>query len=204
MRSSQAAFNLIVEQEVSSKKVYENHYQRPEWPGAASGVTVGIGYDLGQTSAATIRADWANIVDSDMLEVMVSCSGVTSESARDLLWTVRNKILITWDQAIKVHQDCVIPRWEKIVENSLLNTNKLTPNQFGVLTSLTFNRGPSYRKDGDKYSEMRNIYDHMANENFDAIPDEIRSMKRIWANRNLPGLLARRDAEADLFEKDLT
>lgn len=204
MRSSQEAFDLIVQQEVTSKATYEKRYQRPEWPGGASGVTVGIGYDLGQTSESTIRADWSSIVDDAMLDVMAGCSRITGDDAKDYLSSVRNKILITWDQAIKVHMDCVIPRWEKIVENNLPNTNMLTPNQFGALTSLTFNRGPSFRKAGDRYIEMRNIYDHMANKNIDAIPDDIRSMKRLWQGKGLPGLLARRDAEADLFEKDLT
>ena len=200
MRSSQEAFDLIVEQEVTSKAVYEKKYQRPEWPGASSGVTVGIGYDLGQTTAATIRKDWQGVVDPAMLEVMVGCSGITGDAAKAYLPKVHDKIFITWDQAIKVHQNCVIPKWEKMVSDNLPNTDILSPNQFGALTSLTFNRGASYNKDGDRYKEMRNIKTHMANKNLAAIPNEIRSMKRLWEGKNLPGLLARRDAEADLFE----
>lgn len=200
MRSSQEAFDLIVEEEVTSKAVYEKKYQRPEWPGASSGVTVGIGYDLGQTSAATIRKDWQGVVDPAMLEVMVGCFNIIGDAAKAYLPKVRDKILITWDQAVQVHQNCVIPRWEKMVSDNLPNTDILSPNQFGALTSLTFNRGASYNKDGDRYKEMRNIKTHMANKNLAAIPNEIRSMKRLWEGKNLPGLLARRDAEADLFE----
>ena len=44
---SQAAIDLIVREEVSGKEVYERNYRRPEWPGGSSGVTIGIGYDVG-------------------------------------------------------------------------------------------------------------------------------------------------------------
>jgi hypothetical protein len=49
---------------------------------------------------------------------------------------------------------------------------------------------------------MRIIRDHMASGQFDRIPDEFRSMKRLWPN--MVGLRNRRDHEADLFEKGLT
>lgn len=38
---SQAAFDLIVNSEVSSRRTYENDYRRPERPGGQSGITVG-------------------------------------------------------------------------------------------------------------------------------------------------------------------
>ena len=51
--------------------------------------------------------------------------------------------------------------------------------------------------------EMREIRDAMQAAEFNPIPDLIRSMKRLWQGRGLDGLLARRDAEAALFEKGL-
>ena len=51
MRSSQAAFDLIVKEEVSSEAVYRKKYQRPEWPGVNSGATVGIGFNLASDRA---------------------------------------------------------------------------------------------------------------------------------------------------------
>jgi hypothetical protein len=48
------AFDLTVSEEVASKAHYEAKLRNPEWPGGASGVTVGIGYDLGQTDRAKI------------------------------------------------------------------------------------------------------------------------------------------------------
>ena len=57
---------------------------------------------------------------------------------------------------------------------------------------------------------MSNIYAlrwlisvHTHKRRFDRIPDEFRSMKRLWRGKGLDGLLARRDREADLFEVGL-
>ncbi|MDA0702644.1 MAG: peptidoglycan-binding protein [Proteobacteria bacterium] len=40
------AVGFIVRHEVSSRGYYESHLQAPAYPGAESGVTIGIGYDL--------------------------------------------------------------------------------------------------------------------------------------------------------------
>jgi hypothetical protein len=50
---------------------------------------------------------------------------------------------------------------------------------------------------------MRAIRQHMAERRFDRIPDEFRSMKRLWRGKGLDGLLGRRDREAALFETGL-
>lgn len=200
MRSSQDAFDLIVREEVSSKALYIKRYQRPVWPGERSGPTVGIGYDLGQTERTTIRSDWSGRVSSAMVEAMVSCSGHTGSTGQAKTAQVKNKILIPWDLAIAVHEERVVPRWEARLAKSLPNTGKLHPDSFGALLSLIFNRGTSFNLSGDRYREMRAIKAHMKAERFDAIPNELRSMKRLWT---LTGLRKRRDAEARLFERGL-
>ena len=74
-------------------------------------------------------------------------------------------------------------------------------DSFGALVSLAYNRGASFSAPGDRYREMRAIHDHMASGRFDKVPDEFRSMKRLWPN--MAGLRNRRDHEADLFAKGL-
>jgi hypothetical protein len=202
MRISQAAFDLIVAEEVTSQAVYSKKYRKPEWPGESSGVTVGIGYDLGQTAAATIRADWKDRVPPAMLDAMVSASGVTGARAKTLTARLRDKIDIPWATALAVHEDRVLPRWEAKVAKALPNTDKLSPDCFGALVSLTFNRGPSFSTKGDRYIEMRAIKAHMAAGNYAAIPNEFRSMKRIWPKTQ--SLRERRDTEAKLFERGLS
>jgi len=48
---------------------------------------------------------------------------------------------------------------------------------------------------------MRKIKELMASENFKEIPDQIRSMKRLWPPTS--GLQKRRDDEAKLFQEGL-
>ncbi|MGD9766598.1 MAG: hypothetical protein AB7U62_03060 [Pseudolabrys sp.] len=203
MRSSQRAFDLVVAEEVTSQAVYSKKYRRPEWPGAASGVTIGVGYDLGQTSRATIQADWGGRVSAPMLEAMLSASGVTGTAAKPLAAKLRSKIDIPWETAIAVHEECVFPRWEAKLARALPNTDRLPADCYGALVSLAFNRGTSFSTAGERYREMRAIKAHMADEDFASIPAELRSMKRLWSKAKLPGLHARRDREAKLFELGL-
>jgi GH24 family phage-related lysozyme (muramidase) len=53
---------------------------------------------------------------------------------------------------------------------------------------------------GDSRLEMRNIRNLVPKKDYKGIAKELRKMKRIWKGKGLDGLLARRDAEADLVE----
>ena len=198
---SQKAIDMIVEFEVTSKSYYERNYRKPEWPEGASGITVAIGYDLGYASPAKIRNDFGDKVDADTLEALVKYSGYKGESARAKLRAARSEIDIPWDIAMRVFMECDVPEWTEKVTSILPNCDKLSEDSLGALVSLAYNRGPSFKLAGLRYTEMRNIYEHMENEEFDEIPDEIRAMKRLWPN--VSGLKRRRDEEADLFEEGL-
>jgi GH24 family phage-related lysozyme (muramidase) len=137
-----------------------------------------------------------------MLHALKDAVGVTGPAARDLVKSLKGQVDIPFDAAILVHSARVMPRWVKVVENALgNNTSLLSPDCLGALVSLTYNRGPSFSRQGDRYAEMRNIKSHVANKNFAKIPAEFRSMKRIWPNTS--GLQTRREREAVLFERGL-
>lgn len=202
MKISQSAFDLIVAEEVTSKAYYIKHYQRPEWPGGASGVTVGIGYDLGYATKAKIASDFGGKVSSAMLSVMQDCAGVRGGAAQSLLSRVKSFILIPWDLAIDVFTNRDIPQWIAEVNRVLPNCDKLNPTCLGVLVSLAYNRGAGgFISSGDRNNEMRAIRAAMTNMQFNKIPDLFRSMVRIWPN--VKGLQGRRRREADLFQKGL-
>jgi len=203
MLISRASEDLIIAQEVGSKDQYLKMYHRPEWPGGGSGVTIGIGYDLGMTTQAQIRTDWAPYVDAQMLGIMAACAGISGQSAKKLLPQVRNKIDIPWDAAIAVFEKVDIPRWVSRVRKALPNFDLLPPDCKGVLTSLSYNRGMSYSTPGDRYREMRNIRALMATKQFDKIPAELDSMARLWENTSTRGVATRRHIEARLFRQGL-
>ena len=199
---SQKAIDLIVDFEVTSKSYYERNYRKPEWPGGASGITIGIGYDLGYCSRDKIIGDWQGKVDESMLEDMLKYSGISGTRAKARLSEARSEIDIPWETAMEVFMERDVPEWTEKVIKALPNTDQLSEDSLGALVSLAYNRGPSFNLSGSRYAEMRDIKEHMANEEFDEIPDDIRDMKRLWPN--VKGLLRRRDAEADLFEEGLS
>jgi hypothetical protein len=75
------AIDLIIAFEVGSPEVYHAKYRRPIWPGAASGVTVGIGYDLGHTAPRVIALDWEAHPHAVRL---ATASGTTGPLAREI------------------------------------------------------------------------------------------------------------------------
>lgn len=204
MRSSSAARDVIVESEVTSRAYYEQRLQRPTFPGLQSGVTVAIGYDCGQASAAKIRADWTGRIPAPMVAALERSAGVKGSAAAELVRQLRAVVTIPWDAAIEVFDAVDMPATESKVARALPNADKLSPDCFGAITSIAFNRGISFDLQGDRYREMRAIKAHMASGEFHLIPIEIRSMKRIWkGTTDEAGLSARREREAVLFERGL-
>ena len=56
---SDKAYNLILKYEVGGGSAYYNKaLKNPCYPGGASGVTIGIGYDLGYNTKAQFTNDW--------------------------------------------------------------------------------------------------------------------------------------------------
>lgn len=198
---SQHSIDLIVSCEVSSRATYERNYRHPEWPGGRSGVTVAIGYDLGYASLAKLHADWDGKLAPEMIRVMERCLGVTGEAARQLLPSVRSQIDVPWDVAMAVFLDRDVPEWTNKVIRSIPAAAQLPPDSLGALVSLAYNRGASFDNTGDRYREMRAIKQHTMAMDAKSDPAEFRSMKRLWPG--VHGLLARRDAEARLFEQGL-
>jgi GH24 family phage-related lysozyme (muramidase) len=98
-----------------------------------------------------------------------------------------------------------LPRYVAETISVLPNADKLSDDSLGSLVSLVYNRGPSFKLLGDRYTEMRAIRLHMVNEEYDLIPAEIRRMAHLYTdNPDTAGLVTRRNLEAALFEKGLS
>jgi GH24 family phage-related lysozyme (muramidase) len=197
VQSSQAAFDLIVTEEDADANYYARHYTHFDWPEGASGPTVGIGYDCGYVTADEARADWTGILLPDQVDAIVAACGLKGEAAQHFVVLHGASVTITWDQALAEFRQREMPKWEAHVRAALPNTDKLNGNQFGVLVSVSYNRGASYDLPGPRYAEMRAIKAHMAALAFDQIPAEILSMRRLWPQGG--DLWRRRGHEAALF-----
>lgn len=199
---SQEANDLIIASEVGSKAQYEKKYRHPEWPGGASGVTVGIGYDLGYASDAKVLADWGNRLPAPMVNAMRGCVGITGDAARVKTAQVKSAIDVPWAVGVAVYENTDIPEWTNRVTAAIPGANKLHPHCLGALVSLAYNRGASFKMAGDRYKEMRAIRSHIMAGELSLVDDEIRAMKRLWP-ASLSGLWIRRDKEAALWNKGL-
>lgn len=202
MRSSQAAIDLIVAEEVTSKAVYTKKYQKPEWPGVLSGITIGIGYDCGYSSPDKIRADWGPYLAPEMVSMLVRVAGLKGAEAKAQLARARQVVSVPWDAAMQVFMHNDMPRWENIVLKAIPSAAKLSADCFGAIVSLAYNRGASFSKAGDRYKEMRAIKQHIEAGQYEKVPGDLKSMARLWPT--LPGLVGRRNREAALFQKGLT
>lgn len=191
---SPRAVALIVRWEITSPAYYTQRLQRPIWPGAASGVTWGVGYDGGHQTSARILADWSAHPNA---EELATTSGIVGTRAREALPRYRH-IITPLEPAQDVFAGSTLPAYDALAARAFRNGwDGLPADARGVLTSLVFNRGASMG--GDRRREMRALRDEcVPRGDLQCMAAEIRSMKRLWPD--LRGLQLRREDEARLVE----
>lgn len=197
--ASKKSLDIIVEFEVSSKAIYERKYKSPILPGEYSGITIGIGYDLGYVSTPTFTNDWKEFLNESDFNLLLAVVGKKKNDARNALTDKVKRISINWDPAIEVLYTKSLPIWAKKSRKIYPGLEKLPPDVQGAIVSLVYNRGDSLAMD-DRRLEMRNLVQHISSGNLKSIADEIRKMKRLWSLQQSAGLHRRRDREASLVE----
>lgn len=193
-----AGYQLILDFEVGGGRSYYDRFLiRPEWPGGASGITVGIGYDAGYNSPAVILADWR---DEPARFTLAGCSGITGPSARRLLPSVRQEVRIPWPHAELVFQNVSVAKFWQLCRRSWgPDFDALRPNAQWALLSLTFNRGNSFA--GPARAEMRAIRELIPARDYAGMAAQLRAMTRVWQGRDIErAMRLRRTAEARLME----
>jgi hypothetical protein len=194
---SYKGLDLIINSEISSKALYNTKYKFPIWPQGDSGITIGIGYDIGYASAASFESDWKDILstkDFNLLKTVVGKKGIVAKNA--LSAAIKN-IEVSWENALTIFYTKSIPLYAKQVAKIYPGIEKLPPDAQAALLSLVYNRGASLT--GDRRIEMKNIAAYVQTKNCKKIASEIRNMKRLW-DVSLQGLLIRREKEAVLVE----
>jgi len=188
---------------VSSRAFYDAVYLKPTVPGGESGVTIGIGYDLGYIDLMTFTRDWGSVLSKEDLSALSKCIGLTRGRAKIILPSVKY-ISIPWDKADFVFRTYSLPDACQETLKAFPGSGRLPPDAFGALVSLVYNRGGATKdKAGsNRRAEMREIKNAIEVGNFSAIPGKIRDMKRLWS-KDLGGLLRRREDEARLVEVSL-
>jgi hypothetical protein len=194
----------VIEFEVTSEQVYRRKYEKPILPGVSSGITIGIGYDLGYNDPASVARDLDGLIPSTDIQVLSSVCRLKGAAARPRLGDVRH-IGVPWEAAIEIYRRATEPRFGRSVLATFPNAAELKGHGFGALLSLVYNRGPDLigkPGDGGRRREMMAIHDLMKDRRFADIPAQFRAMKRIWqGDPNATGVIKRREAEALLFER---
>jgi hypothetical protein len=177
----------------------ESYYDRnPEWPGEQSGITIGIGWDLGHTPATETSRAWAPHLNAATLALLVSVSGRKGIAAQEVLPHVRH-LNVPWAAAMAVFEKVTLPTWYMRTLRIYPQMVDLQGDCAAALVSLVFNRGSSLS--GDRRKEMVEIQWLLRTGELAGIPDAFRQMTRLWPNS--AGLRRRRNEEADLFAAGL-
>lgn len=183
---------------------FEGLNQPGKWPGSASGITVGYGYDLGHVTAEKFESDWAGCFTPEQfarLREAIGRKGTDAESLAKRLADIKCKPA----DSRRVLLECSIPEYVEKTRQAFPGFDELPLDAQGALVSLVYNRGAGMKDSAgsDKRLEMRVIRELVPSGNLAGIAAQLRSMKRLWVGKNMAGLLRRRDAEAALVESSM-
>ena len=199
MTLNNASLKLILDYEVGGgQSYYERNLRYPVWPNGESGVTIGVGYDLGYNTRASVVMAWDPRIGEEKTDRLIPCIGIKGEAAHALLPSVRD-VEIPWSAALSVFLDTDVPTEWRSACRTYPGIETLHPNAQGAILSLGFNRGWSLN--GPRRTEMKEIKALVAAQDYAGIADQILAMKRIWIGTSIEGgMSARRNAEAALVE----
>lgn len=198
---TKAGVDLLAKFEVGGRSAYERLYSRPICPAClstASGVTIGIGYDLRHNDPQQIMLDWRKHPQRFYLP---QASGIGGERAVALAKSMRN-VNTSWDLALEVLQESTLPRYAEIARRSFgPGFDRASATVRDALISVVYNRGGSTV--GPARREFREIRDKCLPADRPACTaGEIRAMVRLWRGTSIEGgMTRRRYAEAAHAER---
>ena len=206
MDISQDAVELIIAWEVAggdypaARRQYEARYHRPSWPGnEASGLTIGIGYDL-RHQGAHFEGDWKARLRAlparnayERLAAWINRGGSTAAERNT------SDISIPWEDAISVYRVRTLPRYIQMTREAFPGVDTMHPHVFGALTSLIYNCGPGTKNKPAKQRAYAAIREAVDRQDVPGVAAGIREVKKHHAGHPLErGLNRRRESEANL------
>ena len=195
------SIDFIIQHEAGGRAYYDKVLQKPIWPGGESGVTIGLGYDLGYNTEKQFIKDWGKVLSEPNVKTLKTVIGFKGQKAKLSLKGELLNIRIPYNIAYDVFVKCSIPRYYKLALTIYPNLKELNEDTQGALVSMVFNRGASLN--GDSRKEMRAIVDLVKNKDYEGIAEEIEKSKRLWEHKGLDGLVIRREAEADMIRNSI-
>lgn len=201
---------FIASEETGGLSYYQEVCRWPHYPGHASGVTIGIGFDLRFNSDEQFRQLWENHLPRKAMDELARDIGRAGSEKR-VKELKRLGIEIPFASAWAVFIDKTLPLYYLQTETIFPSLATLPGLCRSVLVSIVFNRGNSL--DGPGRKEMRAIRDILARAAdphqhkrrvkmiLEEVEDQIVAMKRLWNPAS--GVYKRRQAEANLWRTGL-
>jgi hypothetical protein len=201
---------FIAKEETGGLAYYDMVTRWPHYPGHASGITIGVGYDLRFNTHADFVATWGSYLPGDAVAALSKDIGVKGSKARaDELKSMG--LSVPFKSAWPVFVGLTLPRFYAETATIYPSIPRLSGLCASALVSLVFNRGASLS--GASRREMRQIQAILQRADNAAltameksailaeVEDQILSMKRLWSNGS--GLIKRRQSEANLWRQGL-
>lgn len=196
-RISKKAADLILKAEGYQKSPYA-----PKGS-SASGVTIGYGYDLGQQTISKMKSMLSGYFTTSQIARLEKVIGLTGSDALAIIPSLSD-ITISKEDAVSLAMK-MKSKYAQIVVDTYPEVLATHPHCQGAMLSLVINRGTSFNKPNvESRVEMKNIHDDFVSGSLSDIPNQFRSMKRLWVGKGLDGLITRREDEAKLFEEGLS
>ena len=201
---------FIALEETGGLGYYDKVTRWPHYPGHASGVTIGVGYDLRFNTEENFKELWASHLSRDIIDELSKDIGKKGSEKR-IKELKQMGIEIPFKAAWPVFVKKTLPRFYLDTESIYPSLKTLPDLCRSVLVSIIFNRGNSLS--GPRRTEMREIRDILARADspdlhkrkrkmiLSDVEDQIVSMKRLWGVQS--GLAKRRQSEANLWRKGL-
>ena len=198
---SRKAIDLIIQFEAGGRAYYDKALQKPTYQGGESGVTIGLGYDLGYNTEKQFLKDWTPSLNLNFVNALRPLCGLKGEKAKAMIRGEVLNVRIPYNIAYDVFVKSSIPRFYKATIGIYPEMIHLNEDTQGALVSMVYNRGTSLI--GDSRKEMKAIVDLVKAQDYEGIAEEIEKSKRLWEHKGMDGLVLRREAEADLIRDSI-
>lgn len=197
---------FIAAEETGGLGYYNMITRWPHYPGTASGITIGVGYDLRWNSEQDFLKTWGEHLSQPMLLELAKDIGKRGTKKR-VLELKRAGIEVPFKSAWAVFIKKTLPDFYAQALSIYPSLDRIPDSCRTVLVSLVFNRGTDLS--GDRRKEMKHIQTILSNADqaglnkaeskriLEDVENEIVSMKRLWDPSS--GLVKRRQAEANLW-----
>jgi len=207
----------IAQVETGGLSYYHRNSKFPHYPGGPSGITIGVGYDIGQQNANEFRKTWQQYLSAEQLNELIKDvrnDGKSNRGSKARARSLARKgIEIPFNIAWQVFAEQTLPAYFDKTADIYPSLLGLPDHCRSALVSLVYNRGNAVGN-SDRRREMKNIQSLLAAADdlsltnqqrasiLIGVENEFDKMKRLWQTGS--GLIQRRQAEANMWRKGVS